>query len=242
MYLCPKGSTLYGVFSNAGFLVGTITNRTVQGTWYEGGTGDRTLLQGSFQLTLQADNNGFDGYWNQQGNGDPRRWRERRLGAPYPSNPTNQQCLVPYSSASIVGTFFGGSIADDVVSDWSICIDDYYNAYASTDNPPGYVIGWEVDSTGFQGYYYSSDGTKGSIILVATSSDQLTGFGWLGSPITRNYPTSQQIVLTRATVLQDIDSCNGVGPGLPTRLHGNSASLLSISPLLLAALSFLLFF
>merc|ERR1712137_1061392 len=55
---------------------------------YEGGRGDRNDWQGSFHIELSADN----------------RWREERLGAPWPSNPTDVQCLVP-GRDSVLGKF-----------------------------------------------------------------------------------------------------------------------------------------
>jgi len=239
-FLCPKGTTLYGVFSNAGFLVGHITNRTATGTWYQGGRYDRNLLQGSFQITLNADNNGFDGYFTTAEDPDDAvRWREQRLGAPWPSNPSNEQCLVPDTTQSIVGTWFGGLVVHGSYADWSLCGDDYYNLYGSFNTPLGYLQGWEVNNWGLQGYLYGSDGLQGAVILVTISPQQALGFYWLGSPNNRNYPTSGQIVLNRATVESDPDSCQAVGPGLPLRLHNNDAGLLAVSPLLLALLALL---
>merc|ERR1712000_691185 len=80
--------------SDAGFFIGSIEGRTVEGTWYEGGRGDRNDWQGSFHIELSADNREFDGYYYRVSqDGAEIRWREERLGAPWPSNPTNVQCL-----------------------------------------------------------------------------------------------------------------------------------------------------
>merc|ERR1712063_101552 len=82
--------------NNAGFFIGRIEGRTVEGTWYEGGRGDRNDWQGSFHIELSADNREFDGYYYRVSqDGAEIRWREERLGASWPSNPTDVQCLVP---------------------------------------------------------------------------------------------------------------------------------------------------
>jgi len=166
------------------------------------------------------------------------RWREERLGAPYPSNPSNEQCLVPDTTQNIVGTFWGGLTAHPWLSDWSVCADDYYNAYASFNTPLGYLQGWTVEGNGLQGFIYGADGLQGSIILRAVSPQQVLGFVWVGSPNTRNYPTSGSVILNRSTVNPDADSCQAVGPGLPTRLHGtNNAAMMYVSPLLIVLLA-----
>merc|ERR1719456_150496 len=80
MYSCPVGNILYGVYSNAGFFEGTISGRTVEGNYWEGGRGYRNDYQGSFRITLAADNNEFDGFYPRVSeDGEERRWHETRL-------------------------------------------------------------------------------------------------------------------------------------------------------------------
>jgi len=106
MYACPRGNRLYGVYSNAGFFIGKIEGREVEGTWYEGGRGDRNDWQGSFRITISDDNQSFDGFWYRvTQDGTEIKWHEHRLGAPYPSEPSSIDCLVPYQE-NVLGSFY----------------------------------------------------------------------------------------------------------------------------------------
>merc|ERR1712224_617212 len=106
MYACPKGNRLYGVYSDAGFFIGSMEGRRVEGTWYEGGRGDRNDWQGSFRIDISENNQSFDGfYYRVTQDGYELRWHETRLGAPWPSNPTDEQCLVP-GDEPLLGGFY----------------------------------------------------------------------------------------------------------------------------------------
>jgi len=242
MYACPHGNRLYGVYSNAGFFIGRIEGRTVEGTWYEGGRGDRNDWQGSFHIELSADNREFDGfYYRVSQDGAEIRWREERLGAPWPSNPTNAQCLVP-GRDSVLGKFYNNPGAGRTPARYALCQDKYDQIYGSFGSPDGFVEGWSVDSsTGFHGYRYDSNGRSGAYILRAVSDSEVRGFYWRGRLARQNIETSVEEVLTRTSFNAHLDECERVGPGFLRRLRGpsNSAGALGFS--LLAVVGAILF-
>lgn len=245
MYACPRGNRLYGVYSNAGFFIGKIEGREVEGTWYEGGRGDRNDWQGSFRITISDDNQSFDGFWYRvTQDGTEIKWHEQRLGAPYPSEPSNIDCLVPYQE-NVLGSFYSnpGEGREPVVT--HLCKDRWDQIYGSFHSPDGYVEGWSVDnSSGFHGYRYDSDGRSGAYILRSVSETEVRGFYWRGRLAAQNIATSQEEVFYRTSFTAKLSECEEVGPGFLERLRGparNSAGVLTISALsILAALAFVL--
>lgn len=243
-YICPQGERYYGVYSNAGFFIGRNAGpRTIEGVWYEGGRGDRNNWQGSFNITISADNQEFDGfYYRVSRDGTEERWHEHRLGAPYPSNPTHAQCLVP-AGEKVTGSFFR-AVPGSPNANYHICKDAYDQIYGSFTGPDGYIEGWSVDSsTGFHGYRYDSDGRSGAYILRSVSDNEVRGFYWRGRLARQNIETSQEEILHRSSYTVGLRECEQVGPGFLERLRGptNSAASLSISFLAVLAVTFLLF-
>jgi len=251
-YTCPVGNTLYGVYSNAGFFYGTINDRTVEGVWFEGGRGDRNYYQGSFKITISDDNQEFDGYFNRLTTGEEFRWHESRLGAPYPSNPTLEDCFAPDETVeNILGSFYRSTETGALAGSTFICKDYWEQVYGSFHSPDGYIAGWSVDdSTGFHGYRYDSTGQSGAYILRALTRDRLKGFYWRGILATQNHATTKYEAFNRSAFTAKLDQCEQVGPGFVERLHGpdyvpyylvvNSSSVVSFS-FLVVALAALLF-
>jgi len=239
MYSCVKGERWYATFSSGGFANGRIleNGRTVEGEWWEGGRGDRNYLQGSFHLTLSADGQRFDGIWNRISTEHSQRWHENRLGAPYPDQPTDAQCLVPVRER-LTGTFFGGPEGDTSPGEYKICLDNVGQVYGSFNSPLGYLEGWTVDdTTGFHGYRYTNDGLAGAYILRSTGVDEVRGWFWLGRLARENIKTAREEVLTRTSFAAKREDCEAVGPGFLTRLRGPSAaSTLSASVTFVVAL------
>merc|ERR1711862_389677 len=139
-----------GVYSDAGFFIGSMEGRRVEGTWYEGGRGDRNDWQGSFRIDISEDNQSFDGfYYRVTQDGYELRWHETRLGAPWPSNPTDEQCLVP-GDEPLLGGFYNHPGQGNTPETYSLCKDEYDQIYGSFGSPDGFLEGWSVDSsTGF---------------------------------------------------------------------------------------------
>jgi hypothetical protein len=253
-YMCAVGSTLYGVYSNAGFFVGTITDRVATGVWFEGGRGDRNYYQGSFRITISDDNQEFDGVFNRLTISTETRWHETRLGAPYPSNPTLEQCFAPDETVeNLLGSFYRSTETGALAGSTFICKDYWEQIYGSFHSPEGYIAGWSVDdATAFHGYRYDSTGQSGAYILRALTRDRVKGFYWRGNLAVQNYPTSKWEAFNRSAFTAQLDQCEQVGPGFVERLHGpdyvpyylvNSSSIVSFSYLtfLIAALAALLF-
>jgi len=235
MYACPQGNRVYGVYSNAGFFIARTEGRNLEGNWWEGGRGDRNDYQGSFSITVSADNQEFDGYWNRVStDGEEYRWHEHRLGAPYPSNPTNIDCLTPVDEY-VMGAFFRRPTGSATAASYHICKDEYDQIYGSFQGPDGYVEGWSVDrSSGFHGYRYDSDGRSGAYILRSISTSEVRGFYWRGRLAAQNIETATEEVLDRSSYISDLDACQSVGPGFLRRLRGplnpaNSAASLGLS-------------
>jgi len=232
MYACPKGDRLYGVYSNAGFFIGRIEGRVVEGTWYEGGRGDRNDWQGSFRIELSADNQEFDGfYYRVTQDGTELRWHEERLGAPWPSNPSDYQCLVP-GKEPVLGNFFNNPGQGREPAVYSLCKDEYDQIYGSFGSPDGFVEGWSVDSsTGFHGYRYDSNGRSGAYILRSVSDTLVKGFYWRGRLARQNIETSVPEELQRTSFTSKLEDCERVGPGFLRRLRGptNGAGVLNMS-------------
>jgi len=253
MYACPVGNNVYGVYSNAGFFEGTITGNTLTGNFWEGGRGYRNDYQGSFKISLASDNLSFDGFYTRVSeDGKERRWHESRLGSPYPSNPTHDECLVPFNAGNVIGSFFREADNKDSTGAYHICRDQYEQVYGSFDRPDGYIEGWSVrGATGFQGYRYEGNGSEGAYILRATSATEARGFYWNG-PVVRNENQllSQPEALYRSNDLASIESCEQFGPGFLQRLrnpdnangNGNSSSTLAAGLVSLIAAIFVLFF
>jgi len=241
MYACPKGDRLYGVYSNAGFFIGRIEGRVVEGTWYEGGRGDRNDWQGAFRIELDADNQGFDGFYHRvTQDGTELRWKEERLGAPWPSNPTHDQCLVP-GDEPILGNFYNKPAQGRDAAVYSLCKDEYDQIYGSFGSPDGFVEGWSVDSsTGFHGYRYDSNGRSGAYILRAVSDTTVKGFYWRGRLARQNIETSVAETLHRTSYTSSLEDCERVGPGFLRRLRGPAASAgtLSVSMFVVAIAAF----
>lgn len=250
MYACPVGNTLYGIYSNAGFFYGTINDRTVEGVWFEGGRGNRNYYQGSFKITISDDNQEFDGYFNRLTTGEEFRWHETRLGAPYPSNPTLEQCFAPDETVeNILGSFYRSTETGALAGSTFICKDYWEQVYGSFHSPDGYIAGWSVDdATGFHGYRYDATGQSGAYILRALTRDRLKGFYWRGILATENQSTTKYEAFNRSAFTAKLDQCEQVGPGFVERLHGpdyvpyylvNSSSIVSFSFLLIALTAFL---
>jgi len=226
MYTCTKGDQLYGVYSNAGFLIGTIVNRTVEGNWYEGGRGDRNDYQGSFRIVISDDNQEFDGYWNRVSNGGfpgtEVRWHESRLGAPYPSNPTAEECLMPDSTVDeFVGSWYRSDEYGALQGNYDICRDEWEQVYGSFYQPEGYLTGWSVDSSSsFHGYRYDSTGESGAYIMRSLTQNKMKGFYWRGRVAYPNIVTSQPEVLIRRSFTTTLSKCENVGPGFIERIRG----------------------
>lgn len=236
MYACPRGNTLYGVYSNAGFFLGAITGRTVEGNWYEGGRGDRNDYQGSFRITLSDDNQEFDGfYYRVTEDGQERRWHEKRLGAPFPSNPTSVDCLIP-GDENLLGNFFRQPHDSVGAGAYSLCKDEWSQIYGSFSEPDGYIEGWSVDrATGFHGYRYDNTGRSGAYILRALDQNTVKGFYWRGRLARENIETAVEETLNRSSFTTSLHECERVGPGFLERLRGpdgdsnSSASALAVS-------------
>jgi len=245
MYACPVGDRLYGVYSNAGFFIGRITDRVVEGTWYEGGRGDRNDWQGSFRITISEDNQEFDGfYYRVTQDGYEIRWHESRLGAPWPSNPTHYQCLVP-GDEPVLGGFYNHPTQGRDPAVYSLCKDEYDQIYGSFGAPDGFIEGWSVDSsTGFHGYRYDSNGRSGAYILRSVSDTLVKGFYWRGRLARENIETSVPETLHRTSYTTTLNECERVGPGFLRRLRGptNTAGALTMSMFVVfAAAAFALF-
>lgn len=230
-YTCVRGSTLYGVYSNGGIFEGAIKDNKAEGIWFEGGRGDRRVLQGSFIITLSDDGQHFDGLYYRV-TGESFRWREVRVGAPFPSSPSNEQCLVP-DGTQLDGTLTGGSPNDLTPGSYSICIDPDIRTgqvYGSFSSPTGFLEGWHFrGKTGFHGYRYTNDGLSGAYILRATSPTKVNGFFWRGRLSINNYDTSRSETLTRVSATATRSECERVGPGFLLRLRGPSVSSSSAS-------------
>lgn len=245
MYACPKGNRLYGVYSNAGFFIGRLEGRRVEGTWYEGGRGDRNDWQGSFRIDISDDNQSFDGfYYRVTQDGTELRWHESRLGAPWPSNPTDYQCLVP-GDEPLLGQFYNTPGEGRTPATYSLCKDEYDQIYGSFGSPDGYLEGWSVDgSTGFHGYRYDSNGRSGAYILRAVSDTHIKGFYWRGRLARQNIETSVAEDLFRTSYTSSLNDCERVGPGFLRRLRGptNSAGALTMSMAVIFVALFALLF
>lgn len=235
-YFCPVGNRVFGVYSNAGFFIGQPTDsRTLEGTWYEGGRGDRNDFQGAFKITLSADNQEFDGFYHRVSqDGTEIRWHEHRLGAPHPSNPTHTQCLVPGRPREyLTGAFFRRP-EGVTASPFYICKDEFDQIYGSFNAPDGYLEGWSVDATtGFHGWRYDSNGHSGAYILRSLSTNEVRGYYWRGRLAAQNIETSTEEILDRASYTVSLEDCERVGPGFLRRLRGpdfeNSAASVTVS-------------
>jgi len=229
------------------FFIGeAVDTRSLQGTWYEGGRGDRNDFQGSFKITISDDNQEFDGfYYRVSQDGTEIRWHEHRVGAPYPSNPTHSQCLVP-ANEYLTGSFFRRPDHASAAP-YYICKDEYDQIYGSFVGPDGYLEGWSVDSSsGFHGWRYDSNGRSGAYILRSVSSTEVRGFYWRGRLAAQNIETSTEEVLDRSAYTVKLDDCERVGPGFLRRLRGpsydNGAATITISFFaIIAALLIVLF-
>jgi len=246
MYACPQKNRLYGVYSNAGFFIGRMEGRTVEGNWWEGGRGDRNDWQGSFEIEISADNQEFDGFFHRVSqDGAEVRWHEQRLGAPWPSNPTHTQCLVP-ADEPVLGSFFRRPTGSATAAGYDLCKDEFGQIYGSYNAPEGFVEGWSVDSgSGFHGYRYDSNGQSGAYILRSVSDSEVRGFYWRGRLARQNIATSTEEVLDRSSFVTSLDACQKVGPGFMRRLRGpvkGSASALSVSLLTVAIAVFFVLF
>jgi len=233
-YFCPQGNVLYGVASNGVLLVGNIQGNNAEGNWYSGGRGYRNSYQGSFRITLDVDNLSFDGYYNKVDNADPIRWKESRLPAPAPSQPSTDQCLVP-GNRLVQGRYasqYPGFPEGKAMICWNEATSEVYGSFIS---PDGYFDGWSVEGdTGFQGYIYTGNGNghQGACILRATSDTEVRGWFWQGHLVRNNFPTSQPLLLTRIGDGVSAEGCQEFGPGFHTRFRGppiSSASSFSAS-------------
>jgi len=247
-YSCPVGNTLYGVYSNAGFFIGTISDRTVEGVWFEGGRGDRNYYQGSFKIIVSDDNQAFDGFYNRLISGIEYRWHENRLGAPYPSNPTLEDCFAPDDTVeNVLGSYIRSTETGALSGATYICEDYWDQIYGSFYAPEGYLSGWSADDhKGFHGFRYDANGNSGAYILRALTQDRIKGFYWRGILASQNYPTSQYEAFYRSGFTAALTQCEQVGPGFVERLHGpdyvNSSSSLFFNYALFFFLSTLLAF
>jgi len=248
MYACPQGDRLYGVYSNAGFFIGRMDDekRTVTGNYWEGGRGDRNDWQGSFEIKITEDNQEFDGFFHRVSqDGTELRWHEYRLGAPYPSTPSNTDCLVP-SREPLLGSFFRRPTATASPAEYHLCHDEWGQLYGSYLGTDGFVEGWTVDSaTGFHGYRYDSNGQSGAYILRSISDTEVRGFYWRGYLVRQNLPTSTEEILDRSSFTVAPSECEQVGPGFLRRLRGpeektdnNGAGVLSFNILIVVACLF----
>jgi hypothetical protein len=252
MYSCTKGDQLYGVYSNAGFFLGTITDRSVSGNWFEGGRGDRNDYQGSFHISISDDNQEFDGYWNRLSTvtTSKTRWHETRLGAPYPAVPTAEDCLMPDDTAeTFTGAFYRSTEYGALAGNYDLCRDEWDQVYGSFYQPEGYITGWSVfDATAIQGYRYDSTGESGAYIMKSISQNRMKGFYWRGRLAYQNYPTSKAEALIRRSFTTSLTKCENVGPGFTERLKGpdyvgnNSAVTFSLSMFVALGALFIAFF
>jgi len=230
MYTCTKGDRLYGVYSNAGFFIGTIVDRTVEGNWFEGGRGDRNAFQGTFHIKISDDNQEFDGYWNRVQNGGFKgtevRWHETRLGHPHPQVPSAEECLMPDDTVNaFVGSWYRSVETGALPGTYDICRDEWDQVYGSFYQPDGYITGWSVfNSEGFHGYRYDSTGESGAYIMKSLSQNKMKGFYWKGRIAYQNEATSQPEVLFRRSFTTTLAKCENVGPGFTERLKGPNFS------------------
>jgi len=214
MYLCTVGDRLYGVFSDAGFVVAQVSGRQAVGNWYEGGRGDRNEHQGSFRWTLSEDGQTLDGFYNRESQEKGmHKWKEERLGAPFPSDPSDEQCMVPVRER-IMGVYQGDVIGDNVPGVHYICSDRFQNVYGSSTSPNAWFEGWAFeDGTGFTGYRYTSDHKAGAYILRAIGNGKVAGFAWYGGIHRENRGTVRKIVLDQEEFKTTLSKCEEFGPG-----------------------------
>lgn len=235
MYACPVGNKLYGVYSNAGFFECDIRGRECEGNYWEGGRDDRNDWQGSFRIRISDDNQSFDGFWTRvTQDGTEKRWKEHRMGAPYPANPTHEQCLVPYHGERLTGVYFRDAEKSSEASagEYHICKDSYDQIYGSFDMPDGFLEGWSVrNSTGFHGYIHTADGHAGAYILRTVSPTEVRGFFWRGRLARQNRGLVKEEVLIRSIAVARTEDCEAKGPGFLRRLRGerNSATSITLS-------------
>lgn len=138
LYICVDDGDLYGMYSEVGIVVGTVSDDGVAvGRWYEGG--QEGCISGNFEWTLDGDS--FTGFWTCDGNQTPVQhdWSESRTSE---DNPTTKQCARLARRGPVDGHWFSGTAANGGVT-YDICTDDdSYEASYFFVNNAGYETGY----------------------------------------------------------------------------------------------------
>jgi len=214
LYTCVRGNRVHGVFSKAGWIEGNVVGVRATGNWYIAGDpfDDRDRLYGTFDLSVLDDNSGFRGefyYGDREGRAHP--WIEARLPAPYPLYPDDTLCLVPDTTRSVLGVFYGGVPATDLY----LCREpmagrDGERVFGSFTNPDfsGSVEGFTPDNgVSFFGFFYTED-RAGGLFLRAVSSDYIRGFRWPAEPTRALIPSCVEQVFARKPEKASVFQCN----------------------------------
>jgi len=75
LHICQDGDKIYGAYSEAGIMYGTMKGNTIRGKWFEGGAFASNCYAGEFFLTLSDNGNIFYGWWT-CGNKNPNLVRD----------------------------------------------------------------------------------------------------------------------------------------------------------------------
>lgn len=92
-YLCVDGNVVQGVYSEAGFVYGTVENSVFKGTWYEAGSryDDGSANHGTFELRMRSSMQEFVGQWFYDGIQEPAgQWTAQRINY---DRPSDIQCM-----------------------------------------------------------------------------------------------------------------------------------------------------
>jgi len=239
LYTCVRGNALFGVFSRAGWMQGTVEGVRSVGFWYMAGDPfeDNDRIHGQYDLSLLDDNSGFRGEWffgDFLHKGLP--WAEVRQPAPAPLYPDDNLCLIPDQTGTVTGVWYGGVPETDLY----ICSEANRRGvatrgYGSFTNPDfsGSLEGFIPVLTGFHGYYYTED-RAGGIFLRRVPGPFLRGFRWPAEPSRALLPQASEQIFQgqpqRATIFQ----CNVNHVFTPSSAAGLSAGFLFVIVALLA--------
>jgi hypothetical protein len=213
LYTCVRGNQLFGVFSRAGWLEGTVEGVRSVGHWYMAGDpfDDPDRIFGQYDISVLDDNSGFRGEWYF---GDflhkGLHWAEVREPAPAPLYPDDNLCLVPDVTGSVVGVWFGGVPQTDLY----ICSEantrgSATRGYGSFTNPDfsGSIEGFIPNTNAFQGYYYTED-RAGGLFLRAVPGPFLRGYRWPAEPSRALLPQASEQIFQRQPQRASIFQCN----------------------------------
>ena len=159
-----------GVYSQVGFITGTVSGSQLTGNWYEAGT-----PRGTFTLTLATD--AFSGSFTTIGQTGTKNWAETRTGT---TTPTDQQCWAQTAPAQDVNKHWIKALKtpindpEDIClsTDKNTCSSSYITTYTSapTVGVPGYSDGACFEQGSIcQGYWYEADNSYGPYLFSATT-------------------------------------------------------------------------